>query len=91
MRETLINYAVAKKRLKRGGDERMQLTLEFYESRKVDVKALDEALRELEVLDRRQAQIVERRFFAGLTTEEIAEMLAISPATVKRDWTFAKI
>jgi RNA polymerase sigma-70 factor (ECF subfamily) len=91
MRETLTNYAVAKKRLKRGGEERLQLTLEFYESRKIDVKALDGALRELEALDHRQAQIVELRFFGGLTIEEIAEVLAISPATVKRDWTVAKI
>jgi RNA polymerase sigma-70 factor (ECF subfamily) len=91
MRETLTNYAVAKKRLKRGGEERLQLTLEFYESKKIDVKALDEALRELEALDHRQAQIVELRFFGGLTIEEIAEVLAISPATVKRDWTVAKI
>ena len=91
MRETLTNYAVAKNRLKRGGTDRMQLTLEFYESRKVDVRALDEALRELEALDSRQAQIVELRFFGGLTIEEIAELLAISPATVKRDWTVAKI
>ncbi len=91
MRETLINHAVAKKRLKRGGDDRFQLTLEFYEDRKIDVRALDEALRELEALDPRQGQIVELRFFAGLTIEEIAEVLAISPATVKREWTTAKI
>jgi RNA polymerase sigma factor (TIGR02999 family) len=91
MRETLTNYAVAKNRLKRGGDERLRLTWEFYESRRIDVKALDEALRELAALDHRQAQIVELRFFGGLTIEEIAEVLAISPATVKRDWTVAKI
>jgi RNA polymerase sigma factor (TIGR02999 family) len=91
MRQTLTNHAVAKHRLKRGGSDPLQLTLEFYESRKVDVTALDEALRELEVLDSRQAQIVELRFFAGLTIEEIAELLAISPATVKREWTVAKI
>jgi len=91
MRETLINHAVAKNRLKRGGPDRVQLTLEFYARHQIDVRALDEVLRELEALDRRQAQIVELRFFAGLTIEEIAEMLAISPATVKRDWTVAKI
>ena len=91
MRQTLTNHAVAKHRLKRGGDDPLQVTLEFYESRKVDVGALDEALRELEALDARQAQIVELRFFAGLTIEEIAEVLAISPATVKREWTAAKI
>ena len=91
MRQTLTNHAVAKHRLKRGGDERLQLTLEFYESRKVDVGVLDDALRALEVLDPRQAQIVELRFFAGLTVEEIAEVLSISPATVKREWTVAKL
>ena len=91
MRQTLTNHAVAKHRLKRGGDDPLQVTLEFYESRKVDVGALDEALRELEALDARQAQIVELRFFAGLTIDEIADLLAISPATVKREWTAAKI
>ena len=91
MRQTLINHAVAKHRLKRGGEDPMLLTLEFYESRKVDVQALDEALGELEKLDSRQAQVVELRFFAGLTIEEIAEVLAISPATVKREWSVAKI
>lgn len=91
MRQTLINHAVARHRLKRGGEDPMRLTLEFYESRKVNVEALDEALRELETLDSRQAQIVELRFFGGLTIEEIAELLAISPATVKREWTVAKI
>ena len=91
MRQTLTNHAVAKHRVKRGGADPLQLTLEFYESRQVDITGLDEALRELEVLDNRQAQIVELRFFGGLTIEEIAEVLAISPATVKREWTFAKI
>ena len=91
MRQTLTNYAVAKNRQKRGGADRMELTLQFYESRQVDVKLLDAALRELETLDERQAQIVELRFFGGLTIDEIAEILAISPATVKRDWIVAKI
>jgi RNA polymerase sigma factor (TIGR02999 family) len=91
MRQTLINYAVARNRLKRGGTDRMEMAMEFYESRTVDVKALDEALRELETVDHRQAQIVELRFFAGLTIEEVAEVLGISPGTVKRDWSFAKI
>ncbi len=91
MRETLINHAVARHRLKRGGDDPVGRALEFYKDRKIDLKALDEALRELEVLDRRQAQIVELRFFGGLTIEEIAATLAIAPATVKRDWTVAKI
>ena len=53
--------------------------------------ALDQALQVLQALDQRQARIVELRFFAGLTVEETAELLEISPATVKRDWTLAKI
>jgi len=91
MRQTLTNYAVARHRLKRGGSDPLRLTLEFYDSRKIDVSALDQALEALETLDERQARIVELRFFGGLTVEETAELLEISPATVKRDWTVAKI
>jgi RNA polymerase sigma-70 factor, ECF subfamily len=91
MRQTLTNYAVARHRLKRGGSDPLRLTLEFYDSRKIDVTALDQALQALETLDERQARIVELRFFGGLTVEETAELLEISPATVKRDWTLAKI
>jgi RNA polymerase sigma-70 factor (ECF subfamily) len=91
MRQTLTNYAVARHRLKRGGSNPLKLTLEFYDSRKIDVTALDQALQALEALDERQARIVELRFFAGLTVEETADLLEISPATVKRDWTLAKI
>jgi RNA polymerase sigma-70 factor, ECF subfamily len=91
MRQTLTNYAVARHRLKRGGSDPLRLTLEFYDSRKIDVTALDQALQALEALDARQARIVELRFFGGLTVEETAELLEISPATVKRDWTLAKI
>jgi RNA polymerase sigma-70 factor, ECF subfamily len=91
MRQTLTNYAVARNRLKRGGSDPLSLTLEFYDRRKIDVTALDQALRALEALDERQARIVELRFFGGLTVEETAELLEISPATVKRDWTLAKI
>jgi RNA polymerase sigma-70 factor, ECF subfamily len=91
MRQTLTNYAVARHRLKRGGSDPLRLTLEFYDSRKIDVTALDLALQALEALDERQARIVELRFFGGLTVEETAELLEISPATVKRDWTLAKI
>ena len=91
MRQTLTNYAVARHRLKRGGSNPLTLTLEFYDSRKIDVTALDQALQSLEALDERQARIVELRFFAGLTVEETAELLEISPATVKRDWIVAKV
>ena len=57
----------------------------------VDVLALHDALSKLAELDPRQAEIVEMRFFAGLTVEEIAEVLEISPATVKREWATAKL
>ena len=91
MRQTLTNYAVARHRLKRGGSDPLRLTLEFYDSCKINVAALDQALHALEALDERQARIVELRFFGGLTVEETAELLEISPATVKREWTLAKI
>jgi RNA polymerase sigma factor (TIGR02999 family) len=91
MRQTLTNHAVARHRVKRGGADPFELTLEFYESRKINVTVLNEALEALEALDARQAQIVELRFFAGLSIEEISELLKISPATVKRDWTLAKV
>ena len=74
MRQTLTNYAVARHRLKRGGSDPLRLTLEFYDSRKIDVTALDQALQALEVLDERQARIVELRFFGGLTVEETADV-----------------
>jgi RNA polymerase sigma-70 factor (ECF subfamily) len=91
MRQTLINHAVARTRAKRGGSDPTDLILEFYERHQIDVSAVDEALRELEVLDARQAQIVELRFFGGLRIEEIAKLVEISPATVKREWAVAKL
>jgi RNA polymerase sigma factor (TIGR02999 family) len=57
----------------------------------VDVVALDHALRELESLDARQAKIVELRYFGGLSIDDTADVLSLSPATVKRDWTLARL
>jgi RNA polymerase sigma factor (TIGR02999 family) len=91
MRQTLTNYAVARQREKRGGKDPMERALEFYDQRKIDVTVLDAALRDLERLDSRQGQIVELRFFGGLTVAEIASVMGISPATVKREWATAKI
>ena len=91
MRETLTNHAVARRREKRGGTDRAGRALEFYEQRKIDISALDAALKDLEALDPRQARIVELRFFIGLTVAEIASLMEISAATVKREWTTAKI
>jgi RNA polymerase sigma factor (sigma-70 family) len=57
----------------------------------MSVTAVDEALRSLEEIDPRQGQIVEMRFFGGLTIDEIAKALNVSNATVKREWAFAKV
>lgn len=91
MRQTLTNYAIARTRKKRGGADPMELALQFYAQRKIDVSTLDAALRDLERLDPRQAQIVELRFFGGLTVPEIGQAMSLSPSTVKREWSIAKI
>jgi len=90
MRQTLTNYAIARGRKKRGGKDPLELAAEFYEAREIDVTHVDEALRELEKLDPRQSQIVELRFFGGLTNEEIAEALGVSLSTVEREWRTAR-
>ena len=94
MRRILVNHAVSQNRLKRGGSGE-NLPLEEALSvattdRDIDLLALDKALNELEMLDERQAKIVELRYFSGLNIEETAEVLGISSATVKRDWNMAK-
>lgn len=94
MRRILIDHAVGRNRQKRGGGHAL-LHLEedvwaVAESRGEELLALDEALARLETLNKRQAQIVEYRFFGGLTVEETAEILDISPATVKREWSTAR-
>jgi len=91
MRQTLTNYAIARGRKKRGGKDPLELAAEFYEAREIDVTHVDEALRELEKLDPRQSQIVELRFFGGLTVPEISSVLGISVATVHREWALAKV
>jgi len=55
-----------------------------------DIVALDDALRRLEQYDKRKSSVVELRYFGGLTVNEIAELLGVSPITVKRDWSMAK-
>jgi RNA polymerase sigma factor (TIGR02999 family) len=95
MRRILISYGVARTRQKRGGPSVVRLpldeALDFCAERDLNLVAVDEALEELEIEDRRQAQIVELRFFAGLTADEIASTLKISQATVRRDWVTAKV
>jgi RNA polymerase sigma-70 factor, ECF subfamily len=95
MRRILISYGVARTCYKRGGPSSVRLpldeALDFFVERDVNIAAVDEALEELELVDSRQAQIVELRFFGGLTVDEIAAALKISRATVKRDWATAKL
>ncbi|MEP6920179.1 MAG: sigma-70 family RNA polymerase sigma factor [bacterium] len=93
MRRILVDHARAKKRVKRGGsDIRVSLTGVVLKAQDqgLDIVALDEALDRLAAIDEQQSKIVELRFFSGLTVEETAEVLSISPATVKRDWSMAK-
>ena len=93
MRRILVDHARSHCAEKRGG---MREKLEFHEAfapageRAVDLIALDEALRTLATFDARQSQIVELRFFGGLTNEEIGEVLEISPRTIRREWRLAK-
>jgi len=95
MRRILINHAIAHSAAKRGGPDAVRLqfddALDFYQQRDVSLVAVDAALHRLEELDKRQAQIVEFRFFGGLTVEEIAKVLEIAPITVKREWATAKL
>jgi RNA polymerase sigma-70 factor (ECF subfamily) len=93
MRRILLSYARSRRTQKRGGsgarltlDERLAVSEDHAE----DLIALDEALNRLAALDPRQARVVELRFYVELRVEEIAEVLGISAATVKRDWAMAR-
>ncbi|MEP6810016.1 MAG: ECF-type sigma factor [Chthoniobacterales bacterium] len=93
MRRILANHAAARKREKRGSGEpllELDAALEFYDQRQLSIARVEQALCDLETLDSRQARVVELRFFGGLNVEETAQLLAISPATVKRDWMTAR-
>ena len=93
MRRVSVEYARARKRVKRGGG-RQRVTLDdtigVADSRPLDLEALDQALNRLGENDRRLVRIVELRYFAGLTVEETVEALGLSPATVKREWATAR-
>jgi len=93
MRRILTDFARSRQYLKGGGgaikvtwDEALGVT----QQPDADIVALDDALNELALLDPRKAQVVEMRFFGGLSAEETAEVLKISEQTVLRDWRFAK-
>jgi len=93
MRRILVDFARARQNQKRGGnvqqvtfDEALEVSFE----RSTDLIALDDAMKTLEMLNPRQSQIVELRYFGGLSEEETAEVLKISARTVRRDWSLAR-
>jgi len=93
MRHVLVDYARSRKASKRGGDY-CRLSLDeariSSEEKDADLLALNEALNNLAAIDPQQSRVVELRVFGGLTVEETAEALGISPRTVKREWSMAK-
>jgi RNA polymerase sigma factor (TIGR02999 family) len=93
MRRILVDHARTKKRAKRGGSD-VRISIDdatvAVKGQDLDVVALDEALDRLARIDEQQSRVVELRFFSGLSVEETAEVMGISPATVKRDWSMAK-
>ena len=94
MRRILVDHARRKRATKREGGQRVtfesDLAAEAPQETSLDLIALDDALNKLAAIEPRYAKVVELRFFGGLEIEQVAESLQISPATVKRDWTFAK-
>ena len=93
MRRILVDHARSHARAKRGGSARNEPLNEaavLSPERGADVVALDDALKGLAEIDPRKCRVVELRYFSGLTVEETAEVLKVSPITVKRDWSVAK-
>ena len=95
MRRVLVNHAIARKAAKRDWGLRTalpeDLALPGEDRETVDLEALDAALDQLAALDARQARVVELRYFAGLSIEETAAVLELSPATIKREWSVARL
>ncbi len=94
MRRILVDFARSRNYQKRGGGARPitlneNLNLEAHGS--TDLEALDDALNALAAIDPRRSQVVELKFFGGLTAEEIAEVLAVTPQTIRRDWRLARL
>lgn len=94
MRRILVDHARQRQALKRGGVEQQRMSITSAErvgkQAEVDLLALNEALDELARMDPQQSRIVELKFFAGLSIDEIAEVLSIGHATVERDWKMAR-
>lgn len=93
MRRILVDHARAKHRDKRGGTQTklsLDEALNLSQGRASDLVALDDALRGLAEIDQRKSRVVELRFFGGLSVDETAEVVEVSPQTVLRDWKLAK-
>jgi RNA polymerase sigma factor (TIGR02999 family) len=93
MRQVLVDHARGKGRRKRGGGRRrhpLDAIVVTYEERAIDLLALDEALGRLGGVDPQAARIVERRFFGGMSVEEVARSLGVSVRTAERDWEHAR-
>jgi len=93
MRHILVDWARSRQALKRGGDvSALDLNEALVAAKEPgsDLVAIDDALKSLEAIDPRKGQVVEIRFFGGLSVKEIGEILKVSPETVQRDWKFAK-
>ena len=94
MRRILVDYARSRDANKRGGAVRpvsLDESLDFAPQRSADLVALDDALGSLATIDPRKSQVVELKFFGGLDTGEIAEVLGVSQQTILRDWKLAKV
>ena len=94
MRRILINHARARQAAKREGFTQaisLEDALGVFTNPRIDVLALNRALQELTEMDPQQGRVVELRYFGGLTIEETAEVMEISPATVKREWNTARL
>ena len=93
MRHILVDYARRRRSHKRGGDA-IEVSLDqaavLSNERAADFVALDDALRSLAEFDERKSKVVELRFFGGLSIEETAEVLKVSPSTIKREWSLAQ-
>ncbi len=94
MRSVIVDYLRARGAERRGGDQikvTLNTDIEKHESADFDFHALSSVLQSLQNIDERAHRVVEMRYFGGLEIEEIAQFLQISPATVKRDWTKARL
>src|SRR5216683_5915123 len=94
MRRILVDFARSRGYLKRGAGIRplsLEKAPDIFQPTDPDIVALDDALNTLAAIDPRKSQVIELRFFGGLTAEETAEVLKVSPDTILRDWKLAKI